>query len=145
MLQYDFYEARMKTKKYENIFASDVGQDLWNFIQEETVVRSLLLATHLNKSPVAAISDLILARFGVKDHNLTPRKRVENGFATRYHTTPHFDRIKQFIGVLVKVILYSHGCTISSRNASSNDPLKIFSNSARYDNPNFRKLRDSAR
>ena len=144
MLNYNFHEERMKTKKYEKIFNRDLGQALWAFIQQELVVRSLLLATHLNKSPVATISDLLLEEFGVSDTSLSPKKRVEKGFSINYKHDVKFDQIKQFIGVLVKVILYTHGCTISSRNASSNDPLKIFSNSSRYENPMFQKLKESA-
>ena len=108
-------------------------------------MRSLLLATHLNKSPVATMSDLLLEEFGVEDISLAPRNRVEKGFITKYDSEFSFDRIKQFIGVLVKVILYTHGCEVSSRNASANDPLKIFSNSARYANPSFRKLKESVK
>lgn len=142
MIIYNFTDEKMNTSKFQKVFETELGQELWAFMQTDLVVRSLILATHLNKSPVAAISDLLLERFGITESGLTPKERLEQGFARRYTTgTPiRFDRIKQYIGLLVKVILFTHGCIISSRNATANDPLKIFANSARYSDPAFNNL-----
>ena len=147
MKHYDFHAKGMNTKKFESIFVTDFGTDLWEFMQTPLVVRSLLIATHLNKAPVATISDLLLERFGISDTTLSPRARVKKGFETTYDLSViqhNFDRIKQYIGVLVKVILYHHDCVVSSRNASANDPLKIFTSSARYKNESFLKLKATA-
>ena len=147
MKPYNFYAKNVNTKKFEYIFTTKFGTDIWKFMQTPLVVRSLILATHLNKAPVATISDLLLERFGVQDQTLSPRERVRKGFETQYDLSVihnNFDRIKQYIGVLVKVILYHHGCIISSRNASANDPLKIFTSSARYKNQSFVTLKSTA-
>lgn len=144
-MEYDFYDGKVDTKKFATVFETALGQALWNFMQRPLVVRSLLLAVHLNKSPVAAISDLLLEEFGLSSTAMTPKIRLEKGLAARFPGGAfRFDRIKQYIGLLVKVILFAHGCTISSRNASSNDPLKIFSNSARYEDPAFEALKKTA-
>ena len=146
MKPYNFYAKNMNTKKFEYIFTTDFGTDVWEFMQTPRIVRSLLLATHINKAPVAMISDLLLKEFGIFDTTLSPRERLRKGFEAKYDLSVirnSFDRIKQYIGVLIKVILFHHGCIISSRNASANDPLKVFTSSARYQNPAFITLKST--
>jgi len=140
MIKYDFHNKEMKTKAYQTLFDSEVGQALWNFMQDPLVVRSLIVAVRLKKAPVAAISDLLLEKFGSSDTALANKDRLKQGIKEHYPADFNslkkpplrFDRIKQYIGILIKVVLFHHGYEVSSRNSSANDPAKIFSNSSRY-------------
>ena len=145
MTAYNFLAPEMKTEKFERLHHTELGQELWGFMQQDIVVRSLLVAVHLNKSPAAAISDLLLAAYGTANITQTPKSRIESGLTARYpNDSVNINRIKPYIGIMIKVILLTNGCELSTQNASANDPLKVFTNSARYTDSAFEQLRATA-
>ncbi len=115
--------------------ASDLGLALWEFLTRPDIVRSLIVAAMLGQAPVSAISDELLAEFGVPGSSLPPRERLANGLRNRFPqgTPVSLDRVKQMIGHMIKLILAAHGYKVRSTSSSARDPEGIFTTSARYE------------
>ncbi len=117
------------------LFATDLGQAIWDFLRRPDVVRSLIVAARLGQAPVSAISDELLAEFGSANAALPPKDQLAEGLRRRFPAGRPVtaDRLKQFIGSLVKAVLATHGFVIRSKNAAARDPEGLFSTSARYE------------
>ena len=96
---------------------TELGQQLWGFLNEDQVIVRLETATDLGKPAVTGIEGPLLCRF---------REKVVG------------DRIKQMVGHMVRQVLESRGYCLQQRNVIINSAL--FSKGTRYSRPEWHRL-----
>lgn len=96
---------------------TELGQQLWRFLNEEPVIVRLETATELGRPAVTGIEEPLLRRF---------RKKVVN------------DRIKQMLGHMVRQVLEGRGYCVQKQNVIINSAL--FSKGTRYGRPEWHRL-----
>ncbi len=97
---------------------TELGRQLWRFLNEDSVVIRLGTATELGKPAVAGIEGALRCRF---------REKVVGR-----------DRIKQMVGHMVRQVLEGKGYCLEKQNAIINSAL--FSKGTRYSRPEWRRL-----
>ena len=97
---------------------TELGKQLWRFLNEESVVARLETATELRKPAVAGIEGALLCRF---------REKVVGR-----------DRIKQMLGHMVRQVLEGKGYCLEKQNVIINSAL--FSKGTRYSRPEWHRL-----
>jgi hypothetical protein len=99
---------------FANLYATDLGQSLWRFLNEDSTVAIMKTAIRLGRPPVEGIEDPLLERFE-DDEDLIA------------------DRTKQMIGHMVKQIMTAHGYAIDQQNVKVSKGF--FSRATRYKRP----------
>ena len=102
---------------FRSLADTDLGRDLWQFLNKELTVARLETATDLAKPAVFGIEEQLLERFG---------NVVAN------------DRVKQMIGHMVRQIMESKGYRIERRDVTIGSAL--FSKGTRYGRPDWQRL-----
>ena len=99
-------------KGFGDIFASPLGQAIWQFLNTEEIWVLLKLATELGHPAVEAIGDKLIDKFGdaVKDP----------------------PRIKQAIGHMVRPIMEFHGYDLVQKGVRCRKKTELFVFAAKY-------------
>jgi hypothetical protein len=96
---------------FGDVFNADLGQELWDFLNENDNVIRMQTAAYLKRPSVEPLSPWLLQRFGD---------------AVRQ------DRIKQTIGRMVRQILEHHGYRIDQQNVKITQNKNMFTSGTRY-------------
>ena len=102
---------------FRSLADTDLGRDLWQFLNEDLTVARLETATDLAKPAVFGIEEQLLHRF-------------DNVVAD--------DRVKRMIGHMVRQIMESKGYRIERRDVTIGSAL--FSKGTRYGRPDWQRL-----
>ena len=95
--------------KFKKLAETELGKNLWNFLNEHDNIIRMETASELKKPAVRALTTRLLKRFGDEIRNL---------------------RVKQMIGHMVKQILIERGFEVEQRNVLVDDGL--FNKASRY-------------
>ena len=102
---------------FQSTADTDLGRNLWQFLNEDRIVESLKTATDLGKPAVTGIEEQLLDRFGeyVVD-----------------------DRVKQMVGHMVRQVMEARGYGLERREVFIGSAL--FSKGTRYSRPDWQRL-----
>ena len=102
---------------FQSLADTDLGRNLWQFLNEDLIVASLETATDLGKPAVTGIEEQLLDQFG---------EEVVD------------DRVKQMAGHMVRQVIEARGYTLERRDVFIGSAL--FSKGTRYIRPDWRRL-----
>ncbi len=132
---YDDVDFTYAPGPFVDLAETDLGQTLWQFLTQPHIVHAMVIAVRLGAAPVSAISEDLLTAFGSGDPYQQPKEALMSGLQQRFPIgqSVSLDQIKRMIGHMIRQILGQLGLTIRTRNSPANDPLGIFTTSARYE------------
>lgn len=123
--------------QFKAIIATELGQDILNFLKEEKTIVMMETATYLSRPAVEAIVPALYKRFGTQIEAIEDDSKHPN--QPQNPNNPeniNYDRLKQTIGHMVKVIMTEHGYEIDQNNVKISEPRNIlFSRATRYKEP----------
>ena len=122
--------AQFTEIRFQQFHNTPLGQELWQFLLKPMSLRSLVVATHLNKPAISGVSDLLIQQFG-STTGTSPKERLVNGLDS-YQSGYDLNYIKRYLGISVKLILKDLGYTVLRKNCSSGDPLGVFNKGTKY-------------
>lgn len=101
-------------KGFKDIFDTDLGQKIWDYLNLEKAWERLELTTQLGHPAAEGIGDKLLEQFGevVKE-----------------------DRVKQAIGHMIRHIMKLHGYTLMQKGVRCRKKTEVFTFASRYGKP----------
>ena len=126
--------------QFKAIIDTDLGQAILNFLKEEKTIVMMETATYLSRPAVEAIVPALNKRFGTQIE--ATEKDSEHPDYPNQPQNPNnpeninYDRLKQTIGHMVKVIMTEQGYVIDQNNVKISKPRnELFSRATRYKKP----------
>ena len=111
--------------QFKGIINTNFGQKILDFLNEEKTIVMLETATYLSRPAIEALVPSLEARFGKE------LKAIEDN--SNNPENIDFDRLKQAIGHMVRVIMEEHGYLIDQNNVKIPDTRNtLFSRATRY-------------
>ena len=113
------------SSQFQGVINTHFGQKILDFLNEEKTIVMLETATYLDRPALEALVPSLEARFGnelkgIEDNSNNP-ENID------------FDRLKQAIGHMVRVIMEEHGYLIDQNNVKIPDTRNtLFSRATRY-------------
>lgn len=102
---------------FSDISSTEVGLELWSFLNSESSIIRLETATELRRPALEALQTQLVEKFG-------PTIKV--------------DRWKQMTGRMVRQIMEHHGYSLDQTGVRIRDGV-LFTSAARYTKPNLTK------
>ncbi len=101
-------------KGFKDVFDTELGQQIFNFLCDEHIFDLMRLATDFNRPAAEGIGDKLIEKFG---------EAVDN---------ESNDRIKQFIGHVIKAVMKENGYELDKSSIPCSRKKELFSYASRY-------------
>ena len=123
--------------QFKVIVDTDLGQAILNFLKEEKTIVMMETATYLGRPAVEAIVPALDQRFGAQiKATESDSKHPDYPNQPKNLNNPeniNYDRLKQTIGHMVKVVMGDHGYEIDQNRVKISEPRNtLFSTATRY-------------
>ena len=111
--------------QFKAIIETKFGQQFLDFLREEKTIVMMTTATYLSRPAIEALVPALEERFGEQ------LKGIQSGLNNPENID--FDRLKQTMGHMVKVIMEEHGYKVDQNNVKIPDGRNtLFSRASRY-------------
>ncbi|HQW54385.1 MAG TPA: hypothetical protein PLU69_10625 [Acinetobacter sp.] len=113
-------DFKFVTKTFGALYATEQGQRIWRYLNEETSVIRMMAVSDVGKPALLAVESRLISDFGVFEReNVTEENKAQ------------FDRLKQMIGAMVRQILEYYGYKLHSNNVKV-PSSKVFYSASLY-------------
>ena len=111
--------------QFQGVIDTNLGRKILAFMNEEKSIVMLETATYLGRPAIEALVPSLEARFGNELKGIADNSNNPENI--------DFDRLKQAIGHMVRVIMEEHGYVIDQNNVKIPDTRNtLFSRATRY-------------
>ncbi len=108
------------TKTFADIYATEQGQNIWEFFNESSSVIRMQAVSDVGKPALLAVESRLLSDFGVLERaNVADENKAQ------------FDRLKQMMGAMVRQVMEHNGYKLHSSNVKT-PSSKVFYSASLY-------------